>query len=61
MTNPLLQDAEDLAAEFDEAFNTLFDELEKLPKDHRAKAFDMLSKTPWFQRKEDETDEMPSL
>ena len=45
-------DREDLAADLDEAFNTLFDELDKLPKEHRAKAFTMLSKTPWFNEAE---------
>jgi hypothetical protein len=45
-------DREDLAADLDEAFNTLFDELHKLPKEHRTKAFDMLSKTPWFNEAE---------
>jgi hypothetical protein len=47
MTHPV-EDAESIAAELEETFNTLFDELDKLPKEHRAKAFDMLSKTPWF-------------
>jgi hypothetical protein len=46
--NHPVEHAESMAAEFDEAFNTLFDELDKLPKEHRTKAFDMLSKTPWF-------------
>jgi hypothetical protein len=46
-----VREAENLAADFDEAFNTLFDELDKLPKEHRTKAFDMLSKTPWFNGK----------
>jgi hypothetical protein len=45
-------DREDLAADLDEAFNTLFDELDKLPKEHRTKAFDMLSKNPWFNEAE---------
>ena len=39
---------EDFATELDEAFNTLFDELEKMPKECRTKAFEMLSSTPWF-------------
>jgi hypothetical protein len=47
-----VREAEDLAAEFDMAFNTLFDELDKMPKEHRTKAFDMLSKTPWFNEAE---------
>jgi hypothetical protein len=47
MIHPV-QEAESMAADFDEAFNTLFDELEKMPKEHREKAFTMLSKTPWF-------------
>lgn len=50
-----IQCAENLAAEFDEAFNTLFDELDKLPKEHRAKALDTLSQTPWFNRGQKET------
>jgi hypothetical protein len=47
-----VREAEDLAAEFDMAFETLFDELDKMPKEHRAKAFTMLSKTPWFNEAE---------
>ena len=43
---------DDFAADLDEAFNTLFDELDKLPKEHRTKAFDMLSKNPWFNEAE---------
>jgi hypothetical protein len=46
-------DREDLAADLDEAFNTLFDELDKLPKEHRTKAFTMLSETPWFKNQEE--------
>jgi hypothetical protein len=43
----------DLASDFDEAFNTLFDELDKMPREHRTKAFTMLSETPWFKARED--------
>jgi hypothetical protein len=53
MIHPV-QHAESLAAELEETFNTLFDELDKLPKEHRAKAFDMLSNTPWFKQAEDQ-------
>jgi len=45
MINPV-QDAEAIAAEFEQTFNTLFDELDKLPEEHRKKAFTMLSNTP---------------
>jgi hypothetical protein len=53
MIDPI-QCAESIAAEFDEAFNTLFDELDKLPKEHRAKALDTLSQTPWFNREQNQ-------
>ncbi len=60
MTHPVDQ-AESLAAELEQTFNTLFDELDKLPKEYRARAFDMLSKTPWFKQTEDQSDAMHGL
>ncbi len=54
MIHPVDQ-AESLAAELEQTFHTLFDELDKLPKEHRAKAFDMLSNTPWFKQTEDQS------
>lgn len=47
MIDPV-RDAEYLAVEYEQTFNTIFDELDKLPKEHRAKAFSALSKTLWF-------------
>ena len=49
--------AESMAAELEQTFNTLFDELDKLPIEHRKKAFTMLSNTPWFKRAEDKGNE----
>jgi hypothetical protein len=54
MIHPV-EHAESIAAELEETFNTLFDELDKLPKEHREKAFTMLSNTPWFKRAEDQS------
>ena len=60
MIHPV-QDAESIAAEFEQTFNTLFDELDKMPEEHRAKAFDMLSKTPWFKREEGQNNDLSVL
>jgi len=52
MIDPI-RHTENLSAEFDEAFNTLFDELDKMPNEHRTRAFQTLSKTPWFKHDEE--------
>ena len=56
MIHPV-QHAESMAAELEQTFNTLFDELDKLPEEHRKKAFTMLSNTPWFKQAEDQGNE----
>ena len=60
MIHPV-QDAEAIAAEFEQTFNTLFDELDKLPIEHRKKAFTMLSNTPWFKREEAQCNDLSIL
>jgi Asp-tRNA(Asn)/Glu-tRNA(Gln) amidotransferase C subunit len=45
-------EAEQIAAEFERTLNGLFDQIDKLPPEHREKAFQVMANTPWFRETE---------